>query len=80
MKDYLKSVITRIAGQCGKESMPSRSPMSALSRALLLCLLVSTKAFKRKCHASFIYTEVGYESRALAKVGSCCAVWHFVAK
>jgi hypothetical protein len=50
----------------------------SIIKGVLLCLLVTTKAFRRKCHVSFIYTEAGYGVERLTKVEPCCAVWHFV--
>jgi hypothetical protein len=50
--------------------MPLQISYVSIIKGVLLCLLVSTKAFRRKCHASFIYTEAGYGGRALAKIGA----------
>jgi len=63
MKEDLKSVITRIEGQCvggkkgGKGEHTLQISYVSIIKGVLLCLLVSTKAFRKKFHASFIYRD-----------------------
>jgi hypothetical protein len=72
--------ILALQGSVGRRLCPPDLLCQHRQGRFLLCLLVTTKAFRRKCHASFIYTEAGYGGRALTKVGPCLCGMAFCAK
>ena len=61
MKDDFKNQsLLALQGSVGRRLCPPDLLCQHRQGRFLLCLLVTTKAFRRKCHASFIYTEAGY--------------------